>query len=89
MMVWNTSQLRRFKMPQGEPIYITERDRLRVEAFRQTPEGKRFHQEVHDRAMRNVEFRIAKGLYTPTEKDLQELEEWRKEKAQLENTSVE
>ena len=31
--------------------------------------------------MRNTEFRIARGLYTPTEQDLRDLEEWRKEVA--------
>lgn len=31
--------------------------------------------------MQAVKIRIAQGLYTPTEQDLIELEEWRKDKA--------
>ena len=68
-------------MPQGEKWYPTRRDILRSEAYRQPPSGKKFAIEVHDRAMINLEIRIAKGFYKPTEEDLQELEEWRKEKA--------
>lgn len=81
MMVLNTSQLRRFDMPQCEIWRATRRDTLRAEAYAQTLSGKKFAIEVHERAMINLEIRIAKGLYTPTEKDLQELEERRKEKA--------
>ena len=59
----------------------TRRSNLRVEAARQTESGKRFHQEIHDLGMQAVEIRIAKGLYKPTEQDLIELEEWRRDKA--------
>lgn len=68
-------------MPQGEKWFATEQDKLRAEAFWQTPSGKRFYRETRDRCMRNTEFRIARGLYTPTEQDLRDLEEWRKEVA--------
>lgn len=68
-------------MPQGEIWRATESDTLRAEAYAQTPSGKRFAKEIRDRAMRNVEVRIARGLYTPTEQDLRDLEEWRKEVA--------
>ena len=62
-------------MPQGDEIWrATRRDTLRAEAYAQTPSGKKFAIEVHERAMINLEIRIAKGLYTPTEKDLQELD---------------
>ena len=59
----------------------TRRTNLRVEAARQTESGKRFHQEIHDLGMQAVANRIANGTYTPTEQDLIELEEWRKDKA--------
>ena len=68
-------------MPQGEIWTTTRRDKLRAQAALQTESGKRFHQEIHDLGMQAVEIRIAKGLYTPTEQDLIELEEWRQDKA--------
>ena len=59
----------------------TRRTNLRVEAARQTESGRRFHLQVHDWAMENLAVRIKIGAYTPTEQDLIELEEWRKDKA--------
>ena len=68
-------------MPQGEILTTTRRDKLRAEAARQTESGRRFHLQVHDWAMENLAVRIKIGAYTPTEQDLIELEEWRKDKA--------
>ena len=68
-------------MPQGEIWKPTRRDTLRAEAFSQTPYGKQFNQEMLDLGMQAVANRIANGTYTPTEQDLIDLEEWRKNKA--------
>ncbi len=68
-------------MPQGEIWKPTRRDTLRAEAFSQTPYGKIFSIQVNDWAMENLAVRIKIGAYTPTEQDLIELEEWRKDKA--------
>ena len=76
-------------MPQGELWEATPRDILRAEAFERTPRGKKMAQEFHDLFMQSLDIRIAKGTYTPTAEEQKDLEEWRKEKAQLENTSVE
>ena len=45
-------------------------------------------QEFHDYAMQCLNQRVKLG-YAPTAGEQKDLEEWRKEKAQLENTSVE
>ena len=59
----------------------TRRDKLRSQAYWQNPSQMRFTQEVLDLSMQAVANRIANGTYTPTEQDLIELEEWRKDKA--------
>ena len=68
-------------MPQGEIWRASRRDSLRVKDFEKTPYGKQFAQEMLDLGMQALSNRIDKGTYTPTEQDLIELEEWRKDKA--------
>lgn len=75
-------------MPQGELWKATPRDKLRAEAARSTPSGQIRAREIHDLVMQCLNQRVKLG-YVPTAEELKDLEEWRKEKAQLENTSVE
>ena len=75
-------------MPQGELWEATPRDKLSAEAFERTPWGKKMAQEFHDYAMQCLNQRVKLG-YASTAREQKDLEEWRKEKAQLENTSVE
>ncbi len=75
-------------MPQGELWEAIPRDKLRAEAFERTPWGKKMAQEFHDYAMQCLNQRVKLG-YASTAEEQKDLEEWRKEKAQLENTSVE
>ena len=75
-------------MPQGELWKATPRDTLRAEASWRTPHGQKRKREIHGWAMQCLNQRVKLG-YAPTAEEQKDLEEWRKEKAQLENTSVE
>ncbi|MBQ9089171.1 MAG: hypothetical protein IJY46_10385 [Lentisphaeria bacterium] len=75
-------------MPQGELWKATPRDILRAEAFKQTAWGKKKDQEYHDLAMQSLNIRVKRG-YIPTDEEVKALEEWRREKAQQEDSSAE
>lgn len=75
-------------MPQGELWKATPRDTLRYEAFKKTSQGQIVIREFRNLAMQNLEQRVELG-YVPTAEELKALEEWRKEKAQQEDSSAE
>ncbi len=54
----------------------TRRDKLRAAAFASTSEGKRFNEELDDRSMRYIHWRIKNEGFVPSPETMKSYEEW-------------
>ena len=53
----------------------TRRDKLRAAAFASTSEGKRFNEELDDRSMRYIHWRITNEGFVPSPETMKSYEE--------------
>ncbi len=54
----------------------TRRDKLRAAAFASTSEGKRFNEELDDRSMRYIHWRITNEGFVPSPETMKSYKEW-------------
>ena len=54
----------------------TRRDKLRAVAFASTSEGKRFNEELDDRSMRYIHWRITNEGFVPSPETMKSYKEW-------------